>query len=108
MPPSAGACQTTLACDSPDWGRAAHRSAIITAITCRAAVAGLTGMPVSGAATRTGVGTGVGVGSGVGDGAGVGSALEGSGVAGLVGSSVGFAVAGGGPRGGGGGGVPPG
>src|SRR3954468_19268867 len=94
MPPSAGACQTTLACDSPDWGRAAHRSSIMTAITCRAAMAGLTGMPVSGAATRTGVGTGVGVGSGVAVGAGVGSALDGSGVGWVVGSLVGGGVAG--------------
>src|SRR3954452_5350668 len=85
MPPSAGACQTTLACDSPDWGRAAHRSSIITAMTWRDAMAGLTGMPVSGAATRTGVGTGVGVAAGVAVGAGVAWAADGSALGSLVG-----------------------
>src|SRR3954453_1567922 len=93
MPPSAGACQTMLACDSPDCGRAAQRSSIITAITCRAAMAGLTGMPVRGAATRTGVGAGVGVGSGVAVGAGVGAALDGSAVGSLVDLLVGAGVA---------------
>ena len=56
--------------DSPDCGRAARRSSIMTAMGCRAATAGLTIRPVSGAGTRIGVGTGVAVGSGVGDGLG--------------------------------------
>src|ERR1051325_9112470 len=67
MPPSAGACQTTSACDSPDCGRAGRRSSIITAIGCRRAMAASTSSPVSGAATLTGVGTGVGPGDGEGE-----------------------------------------
>ena len=42
----------------------------MTAIGCRAATAGVTSRPVSGAGTETGVGTGVGVGDGVGLGGG--------------------------------------
>ena len=38
----------------PDWGRAAARSSIITAIGWRAAAAGVTSSPVSGAAAITG------------------------------------------------------
>src|SRR6476619_5702845 len=75
MPPSAGACQTTDAALNPDCGRAGPRSSIITAIGWRAATAGGTRTPVSGAGTRTGVGTGVGAGVGVGVGAGVGGAV---------------------------------
>ena len=75
MPPSAGACQTTDADDSPDCGRAALRSSIITAIGCWAATAGVTRRPVSGAGTRTGVGSGVAVGSGVGEAVTVGSGV---------------------------------
>src|SRR5690349_11346066 len=75
MPPSAGACQTTSACDSPDCGRAGRRSSIITAIGCRRAIAGSTRSPVSGAATVTGVGTAVGVATGVGLGDAVGEAV---------------------------------
>src|SRR5262245_25200176 len=86
MPPSAGACQTTSAWDRPDWGRAARRSSIITAIGWRRAMAGATSWPVSGAGTRVGVGTGVGLGEG--DGLGDGAAL---GVA--DGSRVGVGVA---------------
>ena len=39
MPPSAGACQTTLAWLRPDWGRAPDWSSIITAMTGRRATA---------------------------------------------------------------------
>ncbi len=91
MPPSAGACQTTLAADSPDWGRASNWSSIITAITRRCATAGFTGTPVSGSGTRTGVGTGVGVGSGVAVGASVGAAES---VGSPLGASVGVRLAG--------------
>src|SRR3954454_1321260 len=72
MPPSAGACQTTLADARPDCGRASNWSSIITAITGRDATLSRTGTPVRGAATRTGVGAGVGVGAAVGLGASVG------------------------------------
>src|SRR5436190_17832817 len=72
MPPSAGACHTTSACDNPDCGRAGRRSSIITAIGCRRAIAGATGSPVSGAGTVAGVGTGVGLGAGDGLSEGVG------------------------------------
>src|SRR5689334_6529659 len=68
MPPSAGACQTMDAEVKPDCGRAGERSSTITAIGCRAAAAGETSRPVSGAGTRTGVGAGVGVGETLGDG----------------------------------------
>jgi hypothetical protein len=47
-------------------------SSIITAIGCRWATASVTGRPVNGEGTRTGVGSGVGVGSAVGVGATVG------------------------------------
>jgi len=57
----------------------------MTAIGWRAATAGETIRPVSGAGTRTGVGSGVGVGTGVGDGEAVGSALA-------VGRAVGAAL----------------
>src|SRR6266542_472685 len=67
MPPSAGACQTTDASENPDWGRAAERSSIITAMTCCLAAAGETRIPSRGAATRTGVGCGVGLASWLGD-----------------------------------------
>src|SRR6187551_2506255 len=85
MPPSAGACHTTEADARPDCGRAARRSSIMTAIGWRAATAGETICPVSGAGTRTGVGSGVGVGTGVGDGEAVGSVVG-------VGRAVGAAV----------------
>ena len=68
MPPSAGACQMTDAALNPDCGRAADRSSIMTAIGWRRAWAGVTMRPVSGAATRIGVGAGVGVGSILGEG----------------------------------------
>ena len=58
MPPSAGACHTTSACESPDCGRATEMSSIITATTWRAATSSVTGAPVSGAGTRTGRGFG--------------------------------------------------
>src|SRR5215218_1179424 len=66
MPPSAGACHTTLAELSPDCGRAPNWSSIMTAITCRLATPGVTRRPVSGAGTRPGVGSGVGLGDAVG------------------------------------------
>jgi hypothetical protein len=47
-------------------------SSIITAIGCRWATSSVTGRPVNGDGTRTGVGSGVGVGSAVGVGATVG------------------------------------
>ena len=75
MPPSAGACQTTLASLRPDWGRAADWSSIITAMTGRRATASVTGRPVRGAGTIRGVGFALGVGSGVGVGDGVGSGV---------------------------------
>src|SRR5688500_14125849 len=92
MPPSAGACQTTDAAENPDCGRAGPRSSTITAIGCCAARSGVTGTPVSGAATGAGVGIGVGVGVGVGSGVGVGVGV-GSGVGARVGSAVGLASA---------------
>src|SRR5829696_6528319 len=73
MPPSAGACHTTEADDSPDCGRAPLRSSIITAIGCRAATVAVTGRPVSGAGTGAVVGTGVGVGTAGGVGVAVGT-----------------------------------
>src|SRR5450759_1145944 len=83
MPPSAGACQTTDAWLNPDCGRASAWSSTITAIGCRAASAGATRRPVSGATARMGVGTGVGTGAGagvsvrVGVGVGVGGTVAG-------------------------------
>src|SRR5580765_2466532 len=68
MPPSAGACQTTDAALKPDCGRASNWSSIMTAIGWRAAAAGETRRPVSGAGTS--LGAGVGVGSGGYDGGG--------------------------------------
>src|SRR5829696_8246799 len=59
MPPSAGACHTTLAPVSPDWGRAPIWSSTMTATTRRLATAGSTSRPVSGAGTSSGVGSGV-------------------------------------------------
>src|SRR5262245_24829859 len=88
MPPSAGACQTTDALLNPDCGRAGPRSSIITAMGWRAATAGGTRTPSSGAGTGVGVGTGVGDGVGVGWGVGVGGGV---GVA--VGAGVGAGVA---------------
>src|SRR5450759_4775454 len=58
MPPSAGACQTTEAALKPDCGRASAWSSTMTAIGWRAASAGVTIRPVSGAGTRTGAGLG--------------------------------------------------
>src|SRR5437763_10867095 len=84
MPPSAGACHTTLAAERPDCGRASNWSSIWMARTCRFATFGETSIPVSGAATRTGVGAGVGVGSGVAVGATVGA---GDSLAGVEGAS---------------------
>lgn len=77
MPPSAGACQTTDAALNPDCGRALEWSSIITAIARFAATAGVTGRPVSGAAT---VGVGTGVGRNVGVGEGVTCGVAGAGV----------------------------
>src|SRR6185503_1374522 len=71
MPPSAGACQTTDAALNPDCGRAGERSSIMTAIGCRAAAAGLTSPPVSGAGTSVGPGVGVGRGGRLGVGVGL-------------------------------------
>src|SRR5689334_14533071 len=87
MPPSAGACQTTLADVSPDCGRASNWSSTITAITCRFATSGVTRFPVSGAGTRLGVGWGVGSGGVVGLGDAVGSGT-GDGEGEAVGSGV--------------------
>src|SRR6476469_6127580 len=77
MPPSAGACHTIEAALNPDCGRAGPRSSIITALGRRFAAASVTIRPVSGSATRTGVGSGVGVGSvvGVGETVGVGEVV---------------------------------
>ena len=72
MPPSAGACHTIEALLKPDWGRAADRSSIITAIGWRSAASGLTSRPVSAAGTRRGVAIGVGGGSVGGAAVGVG------------------------------------
>src|SRR5882672_8271264 len=83
MPPSAGACQTTDAELKPDCGRAGPRSSIITAMGRRAATAGATMTPSSGAGTRIGVGTGVGLGVGVGPGVAA-TGCEGDGVAAVV------------------------
>src|SRR4051812_4222720 len=74
MPPSAGACQTTLAELSPDCGRASNWSSTMTATTCRLAAAGVTSRPGSGAGTRLGVGSGGGLGAIVGEADGVASA----------------------------------
>src|SRR3954464_12019091 len=79
------------ACDRPDCGRASNWSSIMTAITCRPATAGFTGSPVSGSATRTGVGDGVGVGAGVAVGTAVGDASGGVGVGELEGGGAGGA-----------------
>src|SRR6478752_5539190 len=91
MPPSAGACQTTLAELSPDCGRASNWSSIITATTWRDATAGETSRPVSGAGTSDGDGSGVGLGASDGEGSTdgeAGGALAGS----PDGASLGVAV----------------
>src|SRR5450759_3183995 len=64
MPPSAGACQTMEAALKPDCGRASAWSSTMTAIGWRAASAGVTIRPVSGAGTRTGGGLGATLGDG--------------------------------------------
>src|SRR5438876_8064845 len=63
MPPSAGACQTTEASVKPDCGRAGDRSSIMQAMGCRAAAAGETSTPSSGATTSTGPGLRLGDGT---------------------------------------------
>ena len=64
-------------------------SSTITAIGCHVAASGLTGSPVSGAGTVTGVGSGVGPGVGAGVGSGVGAGVRRVGFARPVGSEAG-------------------
>src|SRR4051794_16867482 len=90
MPPSAGACHTTEAALKPDCGRASNWSSIMTATGWRLATSGVTGRPVSGAATSAGVGMAVGVGEAVGVGVGLGLGL---GVADGVGAWLAVAAA---------------
>src|SRR3954452_6694046 len=92
MPPSAGACHTTLAAVRPDCGRALIWSSIITATTCRDATSGATSRPVSGAGTSDGDGAGVTLGSALGDGTTDG-AVEGPIVGATEGLSDGDSVA---------------
>src|SRR6186713_2753404 len=75
MPPSAGACHTIDADCSPDCGRAADRSSIITAIGWRCDAFSLIIRPVSAEGNSSGVGLGEGVGVGVGPGVGDGPSL---------------------------------
>src|SRR5487761_2262480 len=74
--PSADACQTTEAALNPDCGRASAWSSTMTAIGCRAASAGVTRSPLSGAGTSTGVGIGVAAAAGGGERAGRDEAQE--------------------------------